>query len=225
MPAFPGCASSASASAPASIFGPSMAGMCRPGGRSSPRSIRHCGLRTLPTRAAPATSTTPTASPPGFRAPTGARLSAGSLQSRAVARRACAGAGGGLDPRRLGRRGPPAADVENHASADRPGPRRAENDAARIRQSQPADGASPDRAARQRSQPVSLQTALPVLRPRVWRERFGHLAEALPILRRWRAWTGLLTEVRRPCKAFTPASSLQGNDIRLPVAVGAKCRR
>jgi hypothetical protein len=40
------------------------------GRRPSPRSIRPCGRVASRTRAAPATSTTPSASPPGFRAPT-----------------------------------------------------------------------------------------------------------------------------------------------------------
>ena len=68
--AFRGCASSASGSAPASTSGRSTAGTFRPGVRPSPRSIRRCGAAASPVRAATAISTTPIASPPGFRAPT-----------------------------------------------------------------------------------------------------------------------------------------------------------
>lgn len=65
----PGCASSASASAPASTSGPSTAGTFRPGGRPSPRSIPPCGRAASPMRTEPAISTTPSVSPRGFRAP------------------------------------------------------------------------------------------------------------------------------------------------------------
>jgi len=70
MQAFHGCASSASASAPACISGPLTAGRSRRGARPSPRSIPPCGRAASPMRAAPATSTTPSALPPGFPAPT-----------------------------------------------------------------------------------------------------------------------------------------------------------
>ncbi len=50
MPAFPGCASSGSASAPAFTSGPSTAGTFPPGDRPSPRSILPCGRAVSPTR-------------------------------------------------------------------------------------------------------------------------------------------------------------------------------
>jgi hypothetical protein len=64
--AFPGCASSASASASESTSGRSMVGTFRLGALPSPRSIPRFGRAASPTRAEPATSTTPSASPPGF---------------------------------------------------------------------------------------------------------------------------------------------------------------
>ena len=55
----------------ASISGRSTAGIFPPGGQLSPRSIRRCGAAASARRGARATSTTPSASPPGCRARTG----------------------------------------------------------------------------------------------------------------------------------------------------------
>jgi hypothetical protein len=75
MPGFRGCASSASGSAPASIFGRSTAGRYPPDVLLSRRSIRPCGAGASPERNARATSMTHSASPPGCRALTGTAAS------------------------------------------------------------------------------------------------------------------------------------------------------
>ena len=68
MPAFPGCASSANTSARASTSGRLTVGMFQPGAPLLPRSIRRCGAAASPLRIAGLTSTTPIASPLGYRA-------------------------------------------------------------------------------------------------------------------------------------------------------------
>lgn len=59
--AFPGCDLSESALDGASISGHSTARTCRRSDRRSPRSIRHCGAKSSPMRAARATNITPLA--------------------------------------------------------------------------------------------------------------------------------------------------------------------
>lgn len=68
-PGSPGCGLSASSLAPASISGRSTGGTFRPDVRPSRRSISNYGRAASPGRAAPAISTTPSASPLGCRTP------------------------------------------------------------------------------------------------------------------------------------------------------------
>ncbi len=119
MPGFPGCASSASASARACISGPSTGGTSRPGNRPSPRSIPRCGRAASPTtRVAPAISTTLSVSPPGSHGADRDGGLAAFLKPDLPPRERALGAGGGLDSRRS--RLDPSADWSGSAKSSGP---------------------------------------------------------------------------------------------------------